>query len=53
MPDNQPPQSSIILYQTEDGRTRIQCRFENETIWLTQALIAELFQEPYRQSTST
>ena len=38
------PQSSIILYQTEDGRTRIQCRFENETIWLTQALIAELFQ---------
>lgn len=38
------PQSSIILYQAEDGRTRIQCRFENETIWLTQALIAELFQ---------
>src|ERR1700729_1347234 len=38
------PQSSIILYQSEDGRTRIQCRFENETIWLTQALIAELFQ---------
>jgi hypothetical protein len=44
MPDDQAPQSSIILYQTEDGRTRIQCRFENETIWLTQALIAELFQ---------
>src|SRR5438874_355473 len=42
MPDDT-PQSSIILYQTEDGRTRIQCRFENETIWLTQALIAELF----------
>lgn len=34
---------SILLYQTEDGRTRIECRFENETIWLTQALIAELF----------
>ena len=44
MPDSQPPQSSMILYQTEDGRTRIQCRFENETIWLTQMLIAELFQ---------
>jgi hypothetical protein len=44
MPDTPPPQSSIILYQTEDGRTRIQCRFEDETIWLTQALIAELFQ---------
>ena len=41
MPDNS---SSIILYQTEDGRTRIQCRFDDETIWLTQALISELFQ---------
>ncbi len=39
-----PPESSLILYQTEDGRTRIECRFENETIWLTQGLIAELFQ---------
>jgi hypothetical protein len=38
------PQSEFILYQTEDGRTRIQCRFENETLWLTQALISELFQ---------
>ena len=42
------PQSSLILYQTEDGRTRIQCRFENETIWLTQALIAELFAKDVR-----
>jgi hypothetical protein len=42
---NEPlPQSEIILYQTEDGRTRVQCRFENETLWLTQAQIAELFQ---------
>ena len=38
------PQSEIILYQTEDGHTRIQCRFENDTLWLTQAQIAELFQ---------
>jgi hypothetical protein len=44
MPDEQSPQSSIILYQTEDGRTRIQCRFEDETVWLTQKLMAELFQ---------
>lgn len=44
MPDHPAPNSEIILYQTEDGRTRIQCRFENETIWLTQAQIAELFQ---------
>lgn len=38
------PRSEIILYRTEDGRTRIQCRFEDDTLWLTQALIAELFQ---------
>ena len=37
-------QSEIIMYQTEDGRTRIQCRLENETLWLTQAQNAELFQ---------
>ncbi len=43
--NNEPlPQSEFILYQTEDGRTRIQCRFENKTLWLTQAQIAELFQ---------
>jgi len=42
------PQTSMILYQTEDGRTHIQCRFENETIWLSQALIAELFQKDVR-----
>ena len=36
--------SSLILYQTEDGRTRIQCRFEDESIWLTQIQLADLFQ---------
>ena len=44
MDDKKTPKSSIILYQTEDGRTRIQCRFDNETVWLTQKLMAELFQ---------
>jgi len=44
MKNESQPQSSMILYQTEDGRTRIQCRFEDETVWLTQALMAELFQ---------
>lgn len=38
------PQSEMILYQTEDGRTRIQCRFEEESMWLSQKLMAELFQ---------
>ena len=32
MSDEPRPNSEIILYQTEDGRTRIQCRFENETV---------------------
>jgi len=35
--------SEIILYQTEDGQTKIQTRLENETVWLTQAQMAELF----------
>ena len=48
MSDTHPPQSEIILYQTEDGRTRVQCRFENETIWLTQKLMAELFEKDVR-----
>ncbi len=34
----------LIIYQTEDGRTRIETRLEDETVWLTQAAMAELFQ---------
>jgi hypothetical protein len=44
MSDEPLPNSEIILYQTEDGRTRIQCRLEDESLWLTQVQIAELFQ---------
>ena len=44
MTDTPPPRSQILLYRTEDDRTRIQCRFEDETLWLTQAQMAELFQ---------
>jgi len=42
------PKSELILYQTEDNRTRIEVRLENETVWLTQKLIAELFQKDVR-----
>ncbi|OGC81827.1 MAG: hypothetical protein A2788_00010 [Candidatus Abawacabacteria bacterium RIFCSPHIGHO2_01_FULL_46_8] len=35
--------SQIILYQTEDGKTRVEVRFEHENVWLTQKLMAELF----------
>ena len=36
--------SQIIIYKTEDGKTKIDVRFENETVWLTQNALAELFQ---------
>lgn len=38
------PAGEILVYQTEDGKTRVECRFEQETVWLSQALIGELFQ---------
>lgn len=38
------PAGEFQLYQTEDGQTRIVCLFENETLWLSQAHLAELFQ---------
>ncbi len=34
----------FLLYQTEDGRTRLQVQFQGETAWLTQAQMADLFQ---------
>lgn len=37
-------QQDILLYQTEDGRTKIQVRLTNNTVWLTQAAMVELFQ---------
>ena len=36
--------NKIIIYQTEDGQTQIDVRLENETVWLTQAQMAELFE---------
>lgn len=35
--------SEILIYQTEDGQTKIQTRLENDTVWLTQAQMATLF----------
>lgn len=43
-----PPTGEIILYPTPDGRTRVECRFAGETVWLTQALMSELFQKDVR-----
>ena len=36
--------SQIIIYQTENGETKLDVRFQDETVWLTQKLMAELFQ---------
>ena len=39
-----PVKSELILYQTEDGKTRIEVRLQGETVWLTLSQMAELFQ---------
>lgn len=36
--------SQLIIYQTENGQTKLEVRLENETVWLSQKLMAELFQ---------
>lgn len=38
------PITQIIIYETEDGKARIEVRFEKENVWLTQKLIAQLFE---------
>lgn len=37
--------SELIIYQSDDGKTRIETRLENESVWLTQAQLCELFQK--------
>lgn len=45
MTELQPHQpGEFLLYETEDGRSRVECRFVEDSLWLTQALMAELFQ---------
>lgn len=38
------PHGEVLLYRTMDGRTRVECRFQDDNLWLTQGLMAELFQ---------
>lgn len=42
--DIQLDNSQIIMYQTENGLTKIEVTLENETVWLSQNQMAELFQ---------
>jgi hypothetical protein len=48
LPEQPPQKSELILYQTEDGKARINVRFEGETVWLSQKQLAELFQKDIR-----
>ena len=41
---NLKPQSQIIIYKSATGETKIDVRFDDETVWLTQNALAELFQ---------
>jgi len=43
-----PEGGGLIIYQTDDGQTRLQVRLEDESVWLTQKLMAELFQKDVR-----
>jgi len=42
------PTSQFLIYQTKDGKTRLEVRLEDETVWLSQKLMAELFQKDVR-----
>ena len=44
MTSEQRPSGEIVLFQSEDGRSKVQVRFEGQTVWLSQRLIAELYQ---------
>lgn len=40
--------SDILIYQTEDGQTKVQVHLQDETVWLSQKLMADLFQKDVR-----
>ncbi len=42
-PNDTPPAGEFVLFQSEDGRARVECRFETDTLWLTQAMLTELY----------
>lgn len=37
------PEGEFVLFQSAEGRLHIECRFESETLWLSQAMICELY----------
>lgn len=41
-------QSGLVIYTTEDGLTKVDVAFEDDTVWLTQEQMSELFQRTFR-----
>lgn len=48
IPAPTPPGGEFLFYQSDDGSIRLQVRLEDESVWLTQKLMAELFQKDVR-----
>ena len=48
-----PTKTDLILYNTEDGKTRVEVRLADETVWMTQSTMAELYQTTHKISLST
>src|SRR6266849_681856 len=48
VPSHPDQPGEFLFYQTDDGATRIEVRFQGETIWLSQKVMAELFQKDVR-----
>lgn len=42
------PSGEFLLYETDDGKTRVECRCVDDTLWLAQVLMAEMFQKDVR-----
>lgn len=42
--ESEQPKGQFLVYQAKDGKLKLDIRFECETLWLTQPLMAELFQ---------
>ena len=44
----QAPHGEFVLFTSADGRTHVECRFESDTLWLSQATMAELYDKDVR-----
>ncbi|WP_025744383.1 hypothetical protein [Salinivibrio costicola] len=44
----QAPQGEFVFFTSADGQTRVECRFESDTLWLSQAVMAELSDKDIR-----